>query len=110
MDRGRLAYIMPLEFLNTGYGAIVKKRLIESGHLVSIINLKCEKDIFPDAITSVGIILYDACCRYSHVDFHIADSISSLENILESRANHQGRIGATQSRVEVVVILPDKYI
>ena len=79
---GRLAYIMPLEFLNTGYGAIVKKRLIESGHLVAIINLKCEKDIFPDAITSVGIILYDACCRYSHVDFHIADSISSLENIL----------------------------
>ena len=82
---GRLAYIMPLEFLNTGYGIIVKKRLIESGHLVSIINLKCEKDIFPDAITSVGIILYDACRQYSHVDFRIADSISSLENILESQ-------------------------
>lgn len=82
---GRLAYIMPLEFLNTGYGIIVKKRLIESGHLVSIINLKCEKDIFPDAITSVGIILYDACRQYSHVDFHIADSISSLENILENQ-------------------------
>ena len=80
---GRLAYIMPLEFLNTGYGTIVKKRLIESGHLVSIINLKCEKDIFPDAITSVGIILYDARRQYSHVDFHIADSISSLKNILE---------------------------
>ena len=107
---GRLAYIMPLEFLNTGYGTIVKKRLIESGHLVAIINLKCEKDIFPDAITSVGIILYDACRHYSHVDFHIADSISSLENILESRANHQGRIGAAQSRIEVVVILPEKYI
>ena len=81
---GRLAYIMPLEFLNTGYGTIVKKRLIESGHLVAIINLKCEKDIFPDAITSVGIILYDACRSYSHVDFHIAGSISSLENVLES--------------------------
>ena len=82
---GRLAYIMPLEFLNTGYGIIVKKRLIESGHLVAIINLKCEKDIFPDAITSVGIILYDACRNYSHVDFHITDSISSLENLLESQ-------------------------
>ncbi len=82
---GRLAYIMPLEFLNTGYGIIIKKRLIESGHLVSLINLKCEKDIFPDAITSVGIILYDACRQYSHVDFHIADSISSLENILENQ-------------------------
>lgn len=82
---GRLAYIMPLEFLNTGYGTIVKKCLIEDRHLVAIINLKCEKDIFPDAITSVGIVLYDTCRHYSHVDFYIADSISSLENILESR-------------------------
>lgn len=81
---GRLAYIMPLEFLNTGYGTIVKRRLIEDGHLVSMISLDCEKDIFPDAITSVGIVLYDATRRYSHVDFHVATSIHSLTNILNS--------------------------
>lgn len=80
---GRLAYIMPLEFLNTGYGSIVKKYLVESGHLVSIISLDCEKDVFPDATTSAGIILYDAARRRSHVDFHVAASVDSLANILE---------------------------
>ena len=45
---------------HTGYGAIVKRRLIEDGHLVAMINFECEKDIFPDATTSVGIVLYDA--------------------------------------------------
>jgi len=80
---GRLAYIMPLEFLNTGYGTLVKKRLVENGHLASIISLDCEKDVFPDATTSVGIILYDAARRRSHVDFHVAASVDSLKNILE---------------------------
>ena len=81
---GRLAYIMPLEFLNTGYGTLVKKRLIEDGHLVSIINLECEKEAFPDSTTSVGIILYDANHYYSHVDFHTIYSIYSLKDILET--------------------------
>ena len=80
---GRLAYIMPLEFLNTGYGTIVKRRLIEDGHLVSIISIDCERDVFPDVTTSVGIILYDATRHSSHVDFHVVTSIDSLKNVLE---------------------------
>ena len=46
---GRLAYIMPLEFLNTGYGTIVKQRLTDERHLSAIISLDCEKDVFPDS-------------------------------------------------------------
>ena len=60
---GRLAYIMPLEFLNTGYGTLIKERLIDGAHLSAIISLNCEKDVFPDSITSVGIILYDSSSR-----------------------------------------------
>ena len=82
---GRLAYVMPLEFLNTGYGTIVKKRLIENGHLVAMININCEKDIFPDALTSVGIVLYDASRHHAHVDFHTADSVPALVDILKRR-------------------------
>ena len=59
-NAGRLAYLMPLEFLNTGYGKLVKAKLIDGGHLAAIISLDCERDVFPDVITSVGIILYDA--------------------------------------------------
>lgn len=81
--KGRLAYIMPLEFLNTGYGKVVKAKLIEGGHLAAIIKLDCEKDIFPDAITSVGIILYDAAVSHQAVDFHSVTSIDSLPTVLD---------------------------
>ena len=76
---GRLAYIMPLEFLNTGYGSLVKEKLIESGHLFAILSFDCEKDIFPDAITSVGIILYDKAVRYTSVRFYVVESITQLK-------------------------------
>lgn len=75
---GRLAYIMPLEFLNTGYGTLVKQKLIESGHLCSIISFDCEKDIFPDATTSVGIILYDKAAYHIAVQFFRLRSMDEL--------------------------------
>ena len=80
---GRLAYIMPLEFLNTGYGTIIKQRLTDERHLSAIISLDCEKDVFPDSITSVGIILYDSSSRFSGVRFFTARSIESLDSILD---------------------------
>ena len=76
--RGRLAYIMPLEFLNTGYGTLVKQKLVESGHLCSIISFDCEKDIFPDATTSVGIILYDKAVYHIAVQFFRLRSMDEL--------------------------------
>lgn len=80
---GRLAYIMPLEFLNTGYGKVVKTKLLEGLHLSAIIRLDCEKELFPDATTSVGIILYDAAVCHQTVDFYSVDSISSLQTVLK---------------------------
>ena len=40
---GRLAYIMPLEFLNTGYGKAVKSRLLANGLLKALIRINPEK-------------------------------------------------------------------
>lgn len=76
---GRMAYLMPLEFLNTGYGHLVKEKLIESRHLFAILSLTCEKDIFPDAVTSVGIILYDKAVRHASVKFYSVKSTAELE-------------------------------
>ena len=81
---GKLAYIMPLEFLNTGYGTIVKEKLIADRHLAAIIKLDCEKEVFPDATTSVGIILYDASNSFPDVRFFNVKSLESLNNVLES--------------------------
>ena len=81
---GRLAYIMPLEFLNTGYGTLVKEKLVEGGHLAAIIKLNCEKELFPDAITSVGIVLYDAAAYHRAVDFYSVNAIDALATLFES--------------------------
>ena len=91
---GRLAYIMPLEFLNTGYGTQVKKQLLEKKHLFGIISFDCEKEIFPDATTSVGIILFDRSKKHSSVNFYsfgnleILDRFSDADPISEVSQNN----------------------
>ena len=77
--QGRLAYIMPTEFLNANYGGIVKYKLMEGGHLYSIIQFDCEKEIFPDATTSVGIVLYDASGSFSEVKFYSVKRVEDLQ-------------------------------
>ncbi|APB34046.1 N-6 DNA methylase [Gloeomargarita lithophora Alchichica-D10] len=54
---GNLAYIMPFEFFNTGYGKEIKKSLLESHLLKQIIIFSNEKEIFPDATTTVCVLL-----------------------------------------------------
>lgn len=54
---GRLAFILPFEFFNTGYGKEIKKTLIEKHLLKQIIIFANEKDIFPDATTTICILL-----------------------------------------------------
>ena len=56
-DDGSLAYIMPFEFFNTGYGKEIKKSLLQKHLLKHIIIFENEKEIFPDATTTVCILL-----------------------------------------------------
>jgi adenine-specific DNA-methyltransferase len=53
---GRLAFILPFEFFNTGYGKEIKRELIENYLLKQIIIFSNEKDIFPDATTTICIL------------------------------------------------------
>ncbi|MFA7257281.1 MAG: N-6 DNA methylase [Kiritimatiellales bacterium] len=81
---GRLAYIMPLEFLNTGYGTAIKSQLLTNGLLKALIRIKPEKDVFPDATTSVGIVLVENNGVHSPVKFYTAQSLSGLSSLLET--------------------------
>lgn len=56
-DNGNLAFIMPFEFFNTGYGKEIKKSLLDNHLLKQIIIFLNEKDIFPDATTTVCVLL-----------------------------------------------------
>ena len=80
----RLAYIMPSEFLNAGYGKQIKEILIQDRHLVHLIQLECEQEAFPDATTSLCILLYDSAKRYDTVSFYTISSLTELRGILDS--------------------------
>ena len=84
-DGGRLAYIMPSEFLNAGYGKIIKEQLMKGRHLVHLIQIECEQDAFPDATTSLCIVLYDSSAQYDSIAFH---SIVDLKE-LDSFSSHE---------------------
>lgn len=77
---GRLAYIMPFEFFNTGYGAEIKKALTQNGLLKQIIIFENEKDIFPEVTTTVCILL---CKKDNIIDKVKITRIESKEQLHE---------------------------
>lgn len=83
-EGGRLAYIMPLEFLNAGYGNLVKKMLLEQGTLHAIIRIACEKEAFPEATTSVGVILFEKKKAEFPIRFFVAETLAHLEVLLDA--------------------------
>lgn len=76
---GVLAYLMPLEFLNTGYGKKIKQTLLKEGIIHSIQQIQCEKDVFPEVTTSVGLIYFQKKSDPNHsVEFSQIDSIEKM--------------------------------
>ncbi len=97
---GRMAYLMPLEFLNTGYGTPVKAALTDSGHLFAILRFDCEKDIFPDAATSVGVILFDNAVRHASVKFYAVRSLTQLARFDEMAPVSDVPVAALDARAK----------
>ena len=54
---GRLAFIIPTEFLNANYGRDVKRYLLDTGHLRHLISVCYKSRTFDDAITTACVLL-----------------------------------------------------
>lgn len=78
---GRLAYIMPYEFLNAGYGKKIKQILLEENYLKSLVIFENEKEIFPEALTTVCVLLCEKCSDSSPIAISYVSSKSELEAI-----------------------------
>jgi adenine-specific DNA-methyltransferase len=78
---GRLAYIMPYEFLNAGYGKKLKQILLEQNFLRSIIIFENEKEIFPEAVTTVCVLLCEKADPSPAIAISYVRAQSELENI-----------------------------
>ena len=88
---GRLAYIVPSEFLNSDYGVEVKRALIASGTLRHVIIVDFTESAFDDAITTACILLCQNSddaepIRFSKID-HIEELSSTLTNYQTIPAN-----------------------
>ena len=81
-EGGRLAYILPTEFLNSGYGALVKEWLIKDSHLDSIIEVACENEAFDEVTTSVCIVLYDSARKIERVSFRRIASLEEISDVM----------------------------
>ncbi len=62
---GRLAYIMPIEFLSTRYGETVKEIMLEQGHIHEIIYIKDENNTFESVVTTACIVFFEKTIQKS---------------------------------------------
>lgn len=93
---GRLAFIMPFEFFNTGYGKEIKRILVESHLLKQIVIFANEKEIFPDAITTVCILLCSNDTIESPVKLALISSQNDLSAIMDISKYYQHEIRADE--------------
>jgi adenine-specific DNA-methyltransferase len=78
---GRLAYIIPSEFLNSDYGKLVKSVLIKNKILRHIIVFDFEENVFDDALTTVCILLCSNDNNYQKVKFSSIKKLDELGGI-----------------------------
>ena len=57
--KGRLAYLIPSEFLNSRYGEPIKRLLVEQKLLRAILRFEEDRALFPNAVTTCCILLLD---------------------------------------------------
>ena len=76
---GKLAFIIPNEFLNSKYGDAVKNILIERKLISSIINFK--QSVFDDALTTCCILLLDYSPKneFTYITLNEVQDISTID-------------------------------
>ncbi|HEX7348362.1 MAG TPA: N-6 DNA methylase [Rhodanobacteraceae bacterium] len=82
-EGGRLAFLMPLEFLGAGYGKAVKQVLLDCSTYLHFVRVVDEKGVFPDVITSVGMLFLERGAGTSEVRFSEIDDPIQFEGRLD---------------------------
>lgn len=81
-DGGRMAYIIPSEFLNSDYGVEVKRVLLQSGLLRHVIIVDFTKCAFDDALTTACILLCKNDNNFDNIHFSNIDDVAKLSSSL----------------------------
>ncbi len=81
-EGGRMAYIIPSEFLNSDYGVEVKRVLLQSGLLRHVIIVDFTKCAFDDALTTACILLCENDKKSDSIHFSNIDDVAKLSSSL----------------------------
>lgn len=76
---GRCCYIIPYEFMNTGYGKVIKEYLLKSKMLKTVFKFDYNMSLFDEAITTSCILLLENC-NHGSVEFISVEDIDELKN------------------------------
>lgn len=79
-ESGRLAYIIPTEFLNSAYGTPIKKILLENTLVRAILNFENDNELFFNATTTSCILLVDKEPK-KYIEFFNLPSVQALKTV-----------------------------
>ncbi|MCB9640150.1 MAG: N-6 DNA methylase [Myxococcales bacterium] len=91
---GRLAFLMPFEFFNTGYGEEIKQALLERSLLKQIVIFSDEKSLFPEVTTTVCLLLCHDNQRPQPIKVTFLQHQEMLEDIDDIESYYQAFIEA----------------
>lgn len=86
-EGGRLAYLIPSEFLNSDYGVEVKRTLLQSGVLRHVIIVDFTQCAFNDALTTACILLCQKTKHSREIRFSQVDNIANLASAFTEYAS-----------------------
>lgn len=84
-EKGRLAYIIPSEFMNSRYGTEIKRLMTENRLLRAVLSFENDSDMFFNATTTCCILLIDREPK-EYVSFYVLDSADGLNSDILSGA------------------------
>ncbi|MFZ2125101.1 MAG: N-6 DNA methylase [Candidatus Saccharimonadales bacterium] len=88
-EGGRLAFIVPSEFLNSNYGEKIKEYLLDSGIVLHLININFEENVFDNALTTSSIILAEKnTSKSSSINFFNVSDIEKLDSLNDFLDNY----------------------
>ncbi len=85
---GRVAYLIPSEFLNSDYGKYVKQYIVKSNLLRYVIVFDFEENVFENALTTSAILLFSNDNKSSSISFLNISKLEDLKSILSIIKNY----------------------
>lgn len=101
-DNGRIAYIIPSEFLNSDYGKHIKDYLLKTDLLRHIFIFDFKENVFDNALTTSSILFLakdENCSKVSFSTITNKKELDGISNIIQNYPNSLGQIELSKEKI-----------